>query len=164
MYVYQRKLHRKKSGPKTILDNKDKLAIKRRIAILKSDSKKVFSNKIKNDCGLLASARTIRRHLTNLGMTYWNVKRKIFLTKAHRERRVEMARKWITKNHNWKETVFSDEKRFSMDGPDNWMSYMSKDDESFREKRQCKGGGVMIWLMVCFPTKSLRASFVLGII
>ena len=100
MYVYQRKLHRKKSGPKTILDNKDKLAIKRRIAILKSDSKKVFSNKIKNDCGVLASARTILRHLTNLGITYRNVKRKIFLTKAHRERIVEMARKWITNNHN----------------------------------------------------------------
>jgi len=101
----------------------------------------VFSNKIKNDCGLLASARIIRRHLTNLGMTYRNVKRKIFFTKAHRERRVEMARKWITNNHNWKETIFSD-------GPGNWMPYMSKDDEFFREKRQCKGGGVIVWLMV----------------
>ena len=36
LYVYQRKVHRKKSGPKPVLDNKDKLAIKRRIAILKS--------------------------------------------------------------------------------------------------------------------------------
>ena len=84
LYVYQRKVHPKKTGPKSVLSNKDKLAIKRRISILRSESKKVYSKKIKNDCGLHASERSIRRHLANIGMQYRNIKRKIFLTKAHR--------------------------------------------------------------------------------
>ena len=148
LHKYQRKVHTKKPGPKSVLDNKDKLSIKRQILVLKSEHKKVYSNKLKIECGLDASARTIRRHLAGLGMRYRNVKRKIFLTRAHREKRVDFSKKWITSSHNWHETIFSDEKRFSLDGPDNWMSYIAKNEENSREKRQCKGGGVMVWLMV----------------
>ena len=83
LHLYQRKVHTKKPGPKSVLDNKNKLSIKRRILVLKSEHKKVYSNKLKIECGLDASARTIRRHLAGLGMRYINVKRKIFLTRAH---------------------------------------------------------------------------------
>jgi len=89
LQVYQRKIHTKKPDPKSVLDNKDKLSIKRRILVLKSEHKKVYSNKLKIECGLDSSARTIRRHLAGLGMRYKNVKRKIFLTRAHKERRVD---------------------------------------------------------------------------
>jgi len=55
---------------------------------------------------------------------------------------------WNTLYHNWHETIFSDKKRFSLDGPDNWMSYIAKNEENSCEKRQCKGGGLMVWLIV----------------
>ena len=100
LHVYQRKEHTKKPGPKSVLDNKDKLSIKRQISVLKSEHKKVYSYKLKIECGLDASARTIRRHLAGLGMRYRNVKRKVFLTRAHREKRGEFLKKWITSNHN----------------------------------------------------------------
>ena len=59
-----------------------------------------------------------------------------------------MATNWITTNHERSETILSDEKRFSLDGPDNWMSYILKNNENIRRRRICKGGGVMVWLMV----------------
>ena len=52
-------------------------------------------------------------------MIYQNIPRKILLTKVHKERRVGFVKKWIR-------TIFSDEKRFTLDGPDNWMTYASR--------------------------------------
>jgi len=48
--------------------------------------KKVYSNKIKSKCDMRSSARNIGRYLSILGMRYINVKRKIFLTRAHNEK------------------------------------------------------------------------------
>ena len=52
-----------------------------------------------------------------------------------------------TLNHNWRTTIFSDEERFSLDGPDDWISYLCNPRQTYRIKRQCKGGGVMVWMM-----------------
>ena len=58
--------------------------------MLKNNRQKVYSNKIKSECGLDVSAKTIRRHLSNMGMRYRNVKRKIFLTKGHNEKGLKL--------------------------------------------------------------------------
>jgi len=159
--LYKRVSHPKKVGRKPLLRKVDKLSIKRRISMLKSAAQRVVSSKIKNDCNLAVCTRTIRRHLTTAGLRYVNAKKKIFLTKAHKEKRIEMATKWITTNHEWTRTIFSDEKRFSLDGPDNWMSYVAKNNENIRERRICKGGGVMVWLMV-MPNGLLCHKIIVG--
>ena len=46
----------------------------------------------------------------------------IQITKAHKEKRVKSVKKWITEDYNWDATPFSIEKRFTIDGSDNWMS------------------------------------------
>ena len=65
------------------------------------------------------------------------------------------AKKWISEGINWNSVVFTDEKRFSHDGPDNQISYQENVNNSlqslsgpYRIKRQMKGGGVMIWGML----------------
>ena len=93
LYVNKVVVHSKKMGRKCVLQNHHKLQIKRRIHVLKMHCEKVYSSKLKRDCNLNASTRTIRRHLANIGMTYRNVKKKIFLTKTHKEKRVEFAKK-----------------------------------------------------------------------
>jgi len=148
LFVYQKVKHPKHRGRAFLLKNKDKLAIKRRVSMIKNAGERVDSTKIKVDCQLDMSTRTIRRYFASVGMVYRNVQRKIFLTREHKERRIEIARKWIIDDHDWKTTIFSDEKRFSLDGPDNWMTYLLKNEKINRERRQCKGGGVMVWLMV----------------
>ena len=66
----------------------------------------------------------------------------------HKSERLKYCTQWITNNVDWNSVVFSDEKRFSIDGPDCWMSYMSNHSSSTRNKKQCKGGGLMYWGMV----------------
>ena len=60
-------------------------------------------------------------------MRYASEKKKIFLTKQHKQKRVEMLKKWLLEGYNWDRTVFSIEKRFTLDCSDNWMSYASKE-------------------------------------
>lgn len=159
--VYEKVKNPKKRGKKPVLRNADKLLIKRRISTLKNDGQKIDSTKLKNACQLDVSTRTIRRYLFNVGMTYRNIPRVIFLTKSHKEKRVEIATKWITSSHDWSKTIFSDEKRFTLDGPDNWMTYIDKKEKKKRERRQCKGGGVMVWLMV-MPNGLLSHKIIIG--
>ena len=41
-------------------------------------------------------------------------------------------------------TVFTDEKRFSLDGPDNWSTWMKTKNDDKIIKRQMGGGGLMV--------------------
>ena len=59
-----------------------------------------------------------------------------------------MIKNWLTASHNWNRTIFSDEKLFTLDGSDNWVSYVAKDSQRCRQKRQCKDGETMAWLMI----------------
>jgi len=55
---------------------------------------------------------------------------------------------WLTVSHNWNRTIFSDEKRFTLDDSDNWMNYVAKDSQRCRQKHQCKGIRTTAWLMI----------------
>jgi len=91
--------------------------------------------------------RTVQRALSELGLTYNKIPKKLPLTKAHKKKRVECARKWIAENLISQNVVFSEEKRFKFDGPDNWCSWFDPSDPPIRVKRQMGGGGIMVWGM-----------------
>lgn len=138
----------KKRGPKNKIDKKACLRIKRCINQFKDASEKVNSRKIKYECNLMASRRTIRRYLQGQGMKFKNMKKKLSLSKADKCRRVEFAKEMLGRNHHWEITTFTDEKYFSLDGPDDWQTYVYENEKSNRIKRQARGGGVMIWIMM----------------
>ena len=71
-----------------------------------------------------------------IGMKYRNIQKMIFLTKTHKERRAEMAKTWITSNHDWNKTIFSDDERLNLDCPDNWMAYVDSADKIKLQRRQ----------------------------
>ena len=148
MYYYDRQFVKKKCGPKFKLNSYQKLRIKRQVAQYKLAQEKINATKMKKACYLDVSTRSIQRHFKDLGYKYARAKSQIILSKKHKEARLDIITDWLTNNHPWHCTVFSDEKRFSLDGPDDWRTYRSKSENIIRCKRQCKGGSVIVWMMV----------------
>lgn len=69
------------------------------------------------------------------------------LSSAHKERRKAFAREHVQWKDEWKTVLFTDEKKFNLDGPDGWAHYyhdLRKEEKVF-SKRQMGGGSVMIW-------------------
>lgn len=75
------------------------------------------------------------------------LKRKPGLQKRHREARLAFAKRHVTWKKRWRTVIFTDEKRFCLDGPDGFRYYFHdlRKDELFSTRRQQGGGGVMVW-------------------
>lgn len=121
-----------------------------------ASGEKVTARKVEKECDLNhSSLRTIRRSLRGLKYKYKTAVKKIILTKKHKAKRVEVAKAWIAKSHPWIKVIFTDEKRFNLDGPDSWRSWEREDRPLERNKRQQGGGNVQVWGMV-LPNNSIR--------
>ena len=97
LYMYNRKHVQKREARNVLYKTRINCIIKRAISLFNISSHKVHATKIKKECNPNVS---IRRHLAKIGMRYQNIPRKILLTKAHKERRVEFIKKWIRTNHD----------------------------------------------------------------
>ena len=123
LYYYDRRILKAKRGPKKIRSF-EKLRIKRRVAQYKKSKEKVNATKIKRSRYLQMSTRSIQRHFKSEGYRYTRAKSEIILTRIHKESRLEKITNWITSSHPCERTVFTDEKRFSFGGPDDWRTYV----------------------------------------
>jgi len=138
---------KKRSGPKPKINEAYKLRLKRRICTLRECGEKVNCPKLIRECNIDASRFTVGRYLRQQGMKYTKIKKSLPLKPLDKIRRAEIAKEWLAENHQWERTIFSDEKWFSIDGPDDWRSYIKKAETIYRPKHQKKGGGIMVWAM-----------------
>ena len=137
----------KEKRPKPKISATNKLMLKRKISTLKGNGEKVNSPKLIREC-MSVSRYTMGRYLRQQGMTYRKIKKYLPLKPLDKIKRSDFAKKWLEKNPAWELTIFSDEKWFSLDGPDNWSSYVKKIDITSRPKHQKNGGVIMVWAMV----------------
>jgi hypothetical protein len=69
------------------------------------------------------------------------------LTVLHKKSRLDYAHRNICTEPNWDAIIWTDEKRFNLDGPDGYQYYwhdLRKKQDSFSTCQQ-GGGGVMLW-------------------
>ena len=85
---------------------------------MKLKEEKINCSKLKENYGLKVSISTVQRHMHTLNLKYKNTCHKIVLSQKHKERIIELITEWISKNHDLEKTIFSNEKRLSLDGPD----------------------------------------------
>jgi transposase len=80
-------------------------------------------------------------------LKYTKRKRTPALTRAHKERRLEFAYFHFNSVETWTRTIFTDEKKFNLDGPDGCQYYwhdLRKEKESYFSRQQ-GGASVMVW-------------------
>lgn len=119
MMLYRKKAQKQKRGPKNIINDHLRLAIRRCTERLNQESKLVNCNVIIKELDLNVSRRTVNNFFLRSEYKYSNIRQDLSLSKAHKLKRVNIVSEWIENNINWNETVFTDEKRFDLDGPNN---------------------------------------------
>lgn len=120
---------------------------RRRILRIASNASKT-SREIQQEAGTSASIRTVQRVLkSSPGLQRRRLKKKPQLTQRHKEKRLEFARTHMTWKNEWRDIIFSDEKRFTLDGPDGYAFYFHdlRKEEKFLVRRHSRAGGVMVW-------------------
>uniref|UniRef100_T1IGZ1 Tc3 transposase DNA binding domain-containing protein n=1 Tax=Strigamia maritima TaxID=126957 RepID=T1IGZ1_STRMM len=76
-------------------------------------------------------------------------KRKVqpVMKNVHKEKRLKWAREHMSWKQEWHKVIFSDEKKFNLDGPDGWAYYWHdlRQDDQVSSKRQQGGGSLIVW-------------------
>lgn len=138
----------KPRGRTRALNDTHRMLIKRFIISELQKGNIMNSSIVGNNFNFDVSRRTIRRELNNMGFYYDYIDKVLPLKKENCANRLNFAKKHIAENTDFKRVIFSDEKRFSYDGPDNMGSFFYKYNKTNigpqRIKRQMNGGGVMV--------------------
>lgn len=108
-----------KRGPKKKINQ-----VTRKKIIYYATVKLLSSGDIKKELHLPQSARTIRRVLASCQtLRYSKYKSKPPLTEKHKTARYKFADSAIRDRQDWSKIVWSDEKKFNLDGPDGIRYY-----------------------------------------
>lgn len=106
-------------GRKKILSRSEVTRVKRQTRRLAANRERVTARKVQENCDIShVSLRTVQRTLSSLRFKYLKPSKKIVLSSKHRRKRLDLASQWVIGNHDWSRTIFTDEKRFCLDGPD----------------------------------------------
>ena len=149
----------KKAGPKRKLTHAAMRAVLR-----KASSVLYSAQKLRSMFNLPVGVRRVQQLLQKAQHLEW-CKMKVApkLAPHHREARLKWAREQITNStSSWRKVVWSDEKKFNLDGPDGYSYYWADTRLPRRifSKRQAGGGGLMVW--GCFSYKGVGTLATVG--
>lgn len=104
-------------------------------------------NQLKQSYKIKASVRTISRTLNKNGIQRRKLKKQTKLTLKHIEQRLNFGQMHMDWKDMWHNVLFSDEKKFNLDGPDGFRYFwhVLGRDYPYYSKRICGGGSVMLW-------------------
>ena len=114
-------------------------------------------NKIKGRNGVKASKSTIWRQLKdNKNIKFMKRKCRPNLKERHITARLAWAKNHFNWSTEWHKIIFSDEKKFNLDGPDGFQYYWHdlRKEEKWYSKKVCGGGRVMVWGAIGYNGKT----------
>lgn len=126
-----------------------------------ASSGKKFASQIQSELQLPVKVRQVQRVLQKDPDFIWTKRKgKPKLTQKHKENRLRFGRMAMAWELIWAFTLFSDEKKFNLDGPDGSQFYWHdlRKDEQVKWSRNFGGGSVMVWLSFCSKGK-LKLTF-----
>ena len=119
--------------------------------------KRLTCSQIKTELDLPVTKQHIASVLRTSPFIKWKKpQRKPVLQPRHIKQRLVFARNHMHWNNEWKNIIFSDEKKFNLDGPDGFSCYWHdlRDKNAHMSKRNFGGGSVMVWAAFSFRGKS----------
>lgn len=132
----------KNGRPSTVSPTQKRLLIRCAANSFKS------ARQLKNENNLALGIRRVQQILSgSQHLKYKKMKRKPMLSAANIEGRKKFALDHIHWTDQWRKIIFSDEKKFNLDGPDGFAYYWHdlRTEERIFSKRQSGGGSVMVW-------------------
>lgn len=139
-------------GRPKVITNKNRRRILRAASNFKGNARE-----LKSSLGVEASLRTVQRVLkSSRNLKRKKMIRKPLLQKRHIEERLKFAKNNMEMGENWKKVIFSDEKKFNLDGPDGFNFYFHdlRKEELILSNRHSGGGSVMVWAAIGFDNMS----------
>lgn len=153
----------KRKGAKPKLTSRDKRQIKR-LAL----SNNLSCSQIKSKLCLNVTTRRVNQILNeDLNIKQQKMIPKPNLQPRHKSARLAFAEKYKFWDLEWRNVIFSDEKKFNLDGPDGFQGYWREKSQKERNRvaRNFKGGSLMTWAAfgykarspICFITHKMNA-------
>lgn len=119
-----------------------------------------LAQRLRNVRGTTVCAQTVRRRLVEAGLKARRPNRVPRLTRQHKQRRLEFARRYQNwGDHDWRRVLFSDESRFSLRSPDGRHRVWRRQGERYSsttvvENENFWGGSVMVWAGISLEAKT----------
>lgn len=134
---------KKRTGRKPVVSERDKRNIKR-LAL----NKKLSAKQIAQQLNLKVTKSRICQILkANDAISYLKRQPLPQLLPRHKTARLAFAEKYQFWEEEWEKVVFSDEKKFNLDGPDGYQYYWAdkRQEREVRKARNFGGGTLMVW-------------------
>lgn len=153
-YLSNPKLYNKKKsrGRKTIVNTRLKRLIIRK-ASCENLSCRQISMELKNKISISTVNRVINK---SKKLKYMKKKPSPLLTRQHKANRLNWAERYLRWQHDWRIVIWSDEKKFNLDGPDGLQYYWHdlRKEKLVSIKRASGGGSVFVWAAFGYYSKS----------
>lgn len=137
---------------------RQKLTKRQRSRLMRSAAKEFSSAaQLRTELELPVSTRRVQQILKSSGRFRWTkMLQKPAMKPGHKQARLDFAHTHMSWTKEWEYVIFSDEKKFNLDGPDGYKYYWYdlRKEKNVAMSRNFGGGSLMIWAAFRGNTKT----------